>query len=148
MSGDSFGFKLPKGDFGFQPILGQSGPRPTRKPLGKPLRDTVWMKYMGNKVEGKCYCCKIRPIHYSDFQVGHNRAIAKGGSNQISNLRPICGPCNRGMGTKSIEWYRAKHFDVKPSSVPPKIKRIRKKSQNHQSSFSINLPKTRNIWGP
>lgn len=41
-----------------------------------------------------------------DFQVGHNKAVAKGGNDNISNLRPICGPCNRGMGTKSIEKYR------------------------------------------
>lgn len=66
---------------------------------------------MGNKVEGKCYCCKTRTIHVMDFQVGHNKAVAKGGNDNISNLRPICGPCNRGMGTMSIEKYREKYFE-------------------------------------
>jgi hypothetical protein len=46
-----------------------------------------------------------------DFQVGHNKAVAKGGNNNISNLRPICGPCNRGMGTMSIEKYRENFMD-------------------------------------
>lgn len=93
--GDPFGFKKTSGG---------------RKPIGKSLRDQVWLKYMGNKAQGKCYCCKIRMIHITDFQVGHNKAVSKGGKNHISNLRPICGPCNRGMKTKSIEWYRKKYF--------------------------------------
>lgn len=81
-----------------------------RRQIDKNTRDAVWIKYMGNKVEGKCYCCKLRTIHITDFQVGHNKAVAKGGSDNISNLRPICGPCNRGMGTMSIEKYREKYF--------------------------------------
>lgn len=93
------------------PGFGPFKPKPKgRKPIGKPLRDQVWLKYMGNKAQGKCYCCKIRMIHVTDFHVGHNKAVAKGGKNNIHNLRPICGPCNRGMGTKSIEWYRKKYF--------------------------------------
>lgn len=75
---------------------------------------------MGNKAEGKCYCCEIRTIHITDFQVGHNKAVAKGGSDNISNLRPICGPCNRGMGTMSIEKYREKYF-VGQSNVSKKV---------------------------
>ena len=60
-----------------------------RKQIGKPLRNQVWLKYMGNKAQGKCYCCKIRTIHITDFHVGHNKAVARGGKNHISNLRPI-----------------------------------------------------------
>ncbi len=81
-----------------------------RKPIGKSLRDQVWLNYMGNKAQGKCYCCRIVPIHITNFQVGHNKAVAKGGKNNMSNLRPICGTCNRGMKTKSIEWYKKKYF--------------------------------------
>lgn len=81
-----------------------------RRPIDKNTRDAVWLKYMGNKTEGKCYCCNTRTIHVLDFQVGHNKAIAKGGNDNILNLRPICGSCNRGMGTMSIEKYREKYF--------------------------------------
>ncbi len=81
-----------------------------RKKINKDLREKVWLKYMKNKVLGKCYCCKIKPIHFTDFEVGHNKAVSKGGSNNINNLRPICRSCNKGMGTKTIEWYRNKYY--------------------------------------
>ena len=93
-----------------------------RKPIGKALRDLVWIKYMGNKTQAKCYCCKIRPIHFTNFHVGHNKAVAKGGKNHITNLRPICSTCNRGMGTTSIEQYRKKHF------AKPKKRVVKKKT--------------------
>ena len=111
--------KILFGDFGMQP-------RNKRKPIGKALRDLVWLKYIGNKMEVKCYCCKIRTIHFTNFQVGHNKAVAKGGKNHISNLRPICGTCNRGMRTQSIESYRKKHF-AKPK--PKKVKTTTKKTK-------------------
>jgi len=80
-----------------------------RKAIDKGLRELVWMKYMKGKQQGKCYCCRIKPIHFlGGFEVGHNKAVARGGQNHISNLRPICRSCNRGMRTKSIEWYRKK----------------------------------------
>ena len=44
----------------------------------------------------------------TDFDVGHNIARAEGGSDNIANFRPICRQCNRGMGTMSIETYKAK----------------------------------------
>lgn len=91
-----------------------------RRPIDKNTKDAVWIKYMGNKVEGKCCCCNIRTIHITDFQVGHNKAVARGGNDNIINLRPICGPCNRGMGTMSIDKYREKYF-VGQSNVSKKI---------------------------
>ena len=54
-------------------------PESKRKPIGKALRDNVWIKYIGNKTQGKCYCCKNKPIHFTDFEVGHNKAVAMGG---------------------------------------------------------------------
>lgn len=112
--------------------------KPKRKPINKNLRDSVWLKYMGNKAEGKCYCCQIRTIHITDFQVGHNKAVAKGGNNDISNLRPICGPCNRGMGTMSIEKYKNKYFS---GSVEP----TKNKSATTISKKELlnKLPKTK-----
>ena len=96
-----------------------------RKPISKGLRDIVWLKYMGNKMQGKCYCCKIKPIHNMDFQVGHNKSVYCGGTNHINNLRPICRSCNNAMGIKSIEWYKNKYYG-KPTK---KSKPIKKKSK-------------------
>ena len=117
--------------------LPRQKPKGIRKPIGKPLRETVWLKYMGNKVQGKCYCCKIRMIHITDFQVGHNKAVAKGGKNNISNLRPICGPCNRSMGTKTIEWYRKTYFSNPGNKKSIKTSITRKKPGNQANPWGL-----------
>ena len=101
-----------------------------RRPIDKSTRDAVWLKYMGKKAEGKCYCCKIRPIHFTDFQVGHNKAVAKGGKDNISNLRPICAPCNRGMKTMSIEQYKKKYFGEETKSTTKTSKKVKPKRKS------------------
>lgn len=83
-------------------------PKKKRKAIPKYKRDMVWNKYIGaDKSVGKCYACK-KPIHIQEFEVGHNRAKAKGGSDEISNLRPICHTCNKNMRTMSIETFKVK----------------------------------------
>lgn len=146
MSINNFGFKPIKiKPISFGPPFGLKKSSESRKTLGKPLRDQVWLKYMGNKAQGKCYCCRIRMIHVTDFQVGHNKAVAKGGKNNISNLRPICGPCNRGMGTKSVENYRKTYFATggKKKSTKKGIKRGLRKSNYLFAIKPIKLPKFR-----
>ena len=91
-------------------MFGLDDPRPRRprKQLTKDQRFEVWKKYIGaTKAEGPCYVCK-KTIHQQDFDVGHNIARASGGTDNISNYRPICRQCNRGMGTTSIEAYKRK----------------------------------------
>jgi len=84
-----------------------------RKRIPKAIKERVWAKYIGmNKPEGRCYACE-RPIHFTNFEVGHNRARSKGGSDNITNLRPICRSCNRSMGTMSIENFKRKYFSKK-----------------------------------
>jgi len=83
----------------------------------KAVKDATWKKYMGFKTEGKCYCCKMETISVFNFEVGHNKAKSKGGSNDIENLRPICKSCNTSMRTQSIESFRAKHFSSTTSGL-------------------------------
>src|SRR3989338_900510 len=100
---------MPNNPFGIKPIKvepiniwgNNSKSKPARKPIDKNIRSLVWNKYNGNSLAGKCYVCK-RPITHDHFEIGHNKAVAKGGKDNITNLRPICGPCNRGMSTMSI----------------------------------------------
>ena len=106
-----------------------------RKKLTKDQRSAVWNKYIGAlKAEGPCYVCK-KTIHITDFDVGHNVAKAKGGSDNLANYRPICRQCNRGMGTMSIETYKAKMHGPattngkKKASPKPKGKTPAKKRQ-------------------
>lgn len=114
-----------------------------RKQITKDLRNQVWIKYLGNKPEGKCYCCNMVTIHFTNFQVGHNKAVAKGGKNQISNLRPICALCNRGMGTKSIESYRKTHFAATTTKTKKKtnVKTTPKKTTTKKKVTKKKLKK-------
>jgi 5-methylcytosine-specific restriction endonuclease McrA len=86
-------------------------PKPKRKAIPKAVKDAVWNKYIGeDKTEGKCYVCSKRTIHIQVFELAHNKAVAKGGKDNVANLRPTCLPCNRSMHEQSIEAFKAKHF--------------------------------------
>ena len=69
------------------------------------------MKYENpDSTIGKCYCCgtTIRLIP-KNYECGHIRSIKNGGTDEISNLRPICFGCNRSMGTTHMKYYMAKY---------------------------------------
>jgi len=68
-------------------------------------RDKLWINYNGDTMFGKCYCCGIS-INNKNFTVGHVIARALGGSDELSNLRPICSNCNSSMGTENLEDYK------------------------------------------
>ena len=83
-----------------------SAPKAT---IPRALREQVWVQYAGHVFEKKCTVtwCK-NTITVFDFEVGHNIPESKGGTLQITNLRPLCSRCNRSMSdTYSIdEWNR------------------------------------------
>jgi 5-methylcytosine-specific restriction endonuclease McrA len=108
--------------------LGQSTGGKTNRPIDKNVKMNVWRKYFGTKGEGKCYVCK-RTIYIDHFQVGHNKARVKGGSDNINNLRPICGPCNRSMRTMSIETYKKKYFKKPTKTKTPKKRKNKRKKK-------------------
>jgi hypothetical protein len=73
------------------------------------LRQQVWKTYVGPKFASKClvgWC--TNQITAFEFDVGHNLPESKGGTLDISNLRPICHKCNISMSnTYTIdEWNR------------------------------------------
>ena len=75
-----------------------------------------------------------------NFEAGHNKALAKGGKNDITNYRPICRLCNSPMGTMSIESYEKKLNPPKKSTAKKtiKIKKLtlaRKKKSNDDFNF-------------
>jgi 5-methylcytosine-specific restriction endonuclease McrA len=66
------------------------------------LREQVWLFHLGDKYfKQKCnviWCENI--ITPFSFEAGHNIPESKGGTTDINNLRPICGKCNRSMGSE------------------------------------------------
>jgi len=110
-----------------------------RRPIDKNIRSLVWQKCNGNSLSGNCYVCN-RPITHDNFHIGHNKAIAKGGKDNVENLRPICAPCNYGMKTMSIEQYKAKHFGgKKPIQRKSKKKNLKRKIQKKEENPLGNL---------
>ncbi|OGN94984.1 MAG: hypothetical protein A2Z75_08625 [Chloroflexi bacterium RBG_13_50_10] len=110
-------------------------PKPKMKAISKSLKTAVWDRYIGaTNAEGKCYVCK-RTIHITDFDCGHNKARAKGGTDNISNLRPICRQCNLSMRTKSIEAFK------KPFGKAKRTKRGMKKTFTVHDSVRTHLTK-------
>jgi hypothetical protein len=102
--------------------------------IPKDIRLRVWNKYFPGTTVGKCYVCHD-PILNRDFQVGHNKARANGGTLNISNLRPICASCNRAMNKTSIEVYKARYFGK------PKKKEVKK--PNKAESKIVDSPKNK-----
>jgi 5-methylcytosine-specific restriction endonuclease McrA len=69
----------------------------------------VWSKCIGKVWEGKCMVCDIM-INCTDFHVGHVVAHARGGTDHVDNLRPICAQCNMSMGTQNLNEYRDTYY--------------------------------------
>jgi 5-methylcytosine-specific restriction endonuclease McrA len=84
-----------------------------RNKLNKQMRARCWNAYVGDDVgKTKCLCCKEQTITTFTFECGHVIAHAEGGSNGLSNLRPICRECNNGMGTQHMKKYAKETFGV------------------------------------
>ncbi len=81
-----------------------------RSPIGKHLRQNLWVKYCGNVFFSSCFCCGIATISVFDFQAGHIVSDFHGGEATLENLRPICGKCNRDMGTINMIWWALYYF--------------------------------------
>ena len=107
----------------------------------------VWRKRFGFRLTGVCVCCHQQTISRDDFVCGHRRAYASGGSNDVSNLEPICSRCNRKMGTHDLEsWckkFREERKTVKP--VPKKTtarKTVRKTTARKPAAKTAVAKKT------
>jgi len=78
-----------------------------RKNIPKAIREQVWLTSCKKKYEKKCYikwCNNIMNVF--DFHVGHNKPQSKGGTLDLTNLKPICVRCNLSMSNNYTidEW--------------------------------------------
>jgi len=80
----------------------------TKRAIPKAIKTLVWNKYIGEtKATAACVCCEVTEIKNTHFHCGHVVAEAFGGTLEISNLRPICAPCNLSMGTQNMDTFKA-----------------------------------------
>lgn len=61
-------------------------------------------------VNNKCLACGASPI-----TMDHAVPLSKNGRHHVSNLQPLCGPCNNAKGTKDTD-YRPDDWPWLPSS--------------------------------
>ena len=107
----------------------------------KILKETVWKKYMGNKQEGKCYCCNITTINTFSFEAGHVISVKYKGPTTVENLRPICRSCNSSMGTENLEDFRKAHFpsNKRKLTAPKNISKPQKQRKLASKDFLNQL---------
>lgn len=76
-----------------------------KKSIPKPVKNMVWNKYVGKEYGiGKCFCCQS-DIDSKHFECGHVIAEVLGGETTVDNLRPVCGLCNKSMGTLDMNSF-------------------------------------------
>jgi hypothetical protein len=107
-------------------------------------RRLVWWTYVGrDKGETLCICCRKVKINSFEYHRGHVIARSRGGSNNVENLRPICGGCNTDMRTQDMRFFiqTIREFDeedrhmfenllppmVEETKPKPKPKTVKKK---------------------
>ena len=81
-----------------------------RKSIPKTLRNKVWDTTIGKeKGVGDCFVCNTN-IDSKNFECGHIISVKEGGETTLENLKPICGSCNKSMGTQNLIEFKAKYF--------------------------------------
>jgi hypothetical protein len=88
----------------------------TRKSIPSSIKDKLWRKCCGDKLDGECCVCQI-PIQYNNCHVAHIKPVAKGGSNTIDNLTITCASCNLSMGTMDLEEFKAIYIGGESSTT-------------------------------
>ena len=90
---------------------GKKGKKEKKAPEGrltipKSVRGQSWDRWIGSKQGlAPCFCCRINEISKAQFECGHVMPDALGGLPTVENLRPICLPCNRSMGTIDMRQF-------------------------------------------
>lgn len=80
-----------------------------RKKIPITVRHKLWCDYFNETTIGKCYVCS-KKIDNSNFHAGHKISCKNGGSDNISNLVPVCSCCNLSMGSQNLEDFKLKYF--------------------------------------
>ncbi len=81
------------------------------------VRKIVWNIYIGkDKIVGKCLCCDAEDISNINFECGHILSEKNGGEVNVENLRPICGHCNKSIGSKNMDEFMELYKIKRPNN--------------------------------
>jgi 5-methylcytosine-specific restriction endonuclease McrA len=91
------------------------------KQLSKHIRHRLWDRYF-DTTYGTCYVCgrEITILSFGSniFEAGHVIARSKGGTNDIKNLRPVCGGCNKNMRNTDLREFQKEFYPNIPKLYP------------------------------
>lgn len=90
-----------------------------RQRIPQRVRIAVWNVAFTQSVRiGECWCCSD-PIPIESFDAGHIQAQGLGGSDDVSNMRPVCRGCNSSMQQTNMRDFALRYF----RSLNPRILR-------------------------
>jgi hypothetical protein len=75
-----------------------------RSSLPKAIRMATWNFWFPNQSSANCFICKSH-IDINYFECGHIVSRHNGGTDNVSNLRPICSLCNKSMGKENMNEF-------------------------------------------
>ena len=75
-----------------------------KEKITKVIRSDLWKQYFKDSFNGVCVCCDYK-ITYDSFEAGHIVSRMRGGDTKLSNLKPVCGSCNKDMGVMNMLSY-------------------------------------------
>jgi 5-methylcytosine-specific restriction endonuclease McrA len=78
--------------------------RTAKTKAGGSFSATEW-KALCKKYKYKCLCCGRKRKLTAD----HVIPVSKGGTSNISNIQPLCGPCNSRKRDKTIDYRKGTH---------------------------------------
>jgi phage/plasmid-associated DNA primase len=71
-----------------------------KKQILQAVRFDVWKTRFGNDMSSRqCPCCNLNVISLTNFDCGHIISSKNGGVIDPNNLIPICGSCNKSIGS-------------------------------------------------
>jgi len=139
-----------------------------KQSIPKEIRDSVWLKYCGDKDEGICYACgRLVFRDRAGWQCAHviaeKSADGKKGEITIENLRVTCSGCNLGCGNgnlyvyirdKNLKGPGSKNVDAYFKKNPSQINNKRtnnwgnnkKKNQENKEKITNDVRKKNNGW--
>lgn len=80
-----------------------------KKKIPVTVRHKLWNKYFEETTIGNCTVCETK-IDNTNFHAGHIISSKNGGSDNITNLSPICSCCNLSMGIQDLNEFKKKYF--------------------------------------
>ena len=92
---------------GYLFVKGESDTKKKKIPVT--VRHRLWINHFEDTIVGECTVCGTK-IDNANFHAGHIVSSRNGGSDNITNLSPVCSCCNLSMGTQDLNDFRNKYF--------------------------------------